>query len=109
MVTAAALSPFLPLTASLLGQAAPRMDPWAFVWRVVPWALVLAGALVVLGLVYRWARRLMSDEGPTSNAFSLSELRRMRDQGVLSAEEFERAKKAVVTRELQALRSDEDE
>ena len=63
-----------------------------FFWSMVLLALLGAGWAVVV-MVKKWAN---TPEDPVSTGFTLSDLRQMHRSGQMSAEEFERAKGAIV-------------
>lgn len=61
-------------------------------------AAVLAAGLVLVVLA-AWARRRLvarKDDPITATGFSLSDLRRLRDEGKMSPEEYERARQLIV-------------
>jgi hypothetical protein len=73
-------------------------------WRIMFWLAVLVLAAVVLGAL-GWALRkwlLREQEPEVGTGFGLSELRRMRDAGQLSEEEFQSARRLIVARTRQA-------
>lgn len=51
--------------------------------------IAITGSLLV---VLAWVRRRMKEPEPTGSGMPLAELRRLRDQGEITAEEFDRAK-----------------
>ncbi len=62
--------------------------------------LLASGLLLILvvigGAVIFWARRQIKRPSRDEMAFSLSDLRRLRDEGRLSEEEYERARDILV-------------
>lgn len=87
----------LPTPAPLLGQAGgtPAMA------KVLIWCAVLLAAAIVLGVAALWLRRrLLSEEDadPVSMGFTLTDLRRMHEEGQLSDEEFDFARRKMVAK-----------
>ena len=83
----------------LLGQGNPAFA----MARVLMWCAVLLGAAVFLGAVFFFIRKRLlnsadEDTDGLSLGFSLSDLRRMREQGQLSEEEFDYAKRKMTAR-----------
>lgn len=64
-------------------------------WLVVIVVLVVAG-VVVIAMLRRLTRDL--DGGAAGTAFTLQELRDMRDAGQLTADEFDRARAEIIGR-----------
>jgi hypothetical protein len=61
------------------------------------WALVLVGVVLVGFLIVSWAKkRLTRTDESLNTGFTLSDLRRLHKEGKLSADEFERAKQAIM-------------
>jgi hypothetical protein len=62
--------------------------------------LLASGVLLILvvigGAVIFWARRQIKKPSRDEMAFSLSDLRRLRDEGKLSEEEYERARDSLL-------------
>jgi len=81
-----------------LGQAhlavgAPQLG------EVVVWSAALLGVVVIGGLVIFALRKRLRDAGvEAGDALSLDDLRRMAARGVISQEEFEAARAAIVAR-----------
>lgn len=69
------------------------------VFDVVLWVIVLIVAVMVLGLVLMKLRRIMieSDRSQTKGLL-LDDLRQLRDQGLISSEEYQRAVEAMAGR-----------
>ena len=64
---------------------------------VAPWLAALVGLVVVGFLLMAWIRRTVNDpSSPAQQAFTLQDLRDMRDSGELSEEEFERARAGMI-------------
>ncbi|MBL0926132.1 MAG: SHOCT domain-containing protein [Phycisphaerales bacterium] len=90
----------MPESAVLLGlvaqQAAsarrPDVGP-VLLWLAVLLGLVLAAGLAVL---YLRTRLLGKDAGPGAGGLTLGELRKLRDAGRITEEEFGRARDAVI-------------
>ncbi len=76
--------------------AAASLATASFLNLAVPAAVVLVVAAVLITVLAVYRRRMNSD---THDApiFTLSDLRRMRNEGQLSDEEFERARSKLVT------------
>ncbi len=66
------------------------------VWDVLLWAAVLIVIVLVFGVVLMQLRRIMreSDTAQTQGLL-LDDLRRLRDEGLLSTEEYQRAVDAM--------------
>lgn len=102
---------------ALLAQAAPGTagtpaTPTASDPRlagVMLWVGVFFLGLMLLALAWFVARRWLvsADTDAAAGAFTLSDLRDMKAKGMITAEEFERAKAAVVSRELEAMKRKE--
>jgi hypothetical protein len=77
-------------------SAQPLLATASFLNLAVPAAIVLvvAAVLITVLAVYRRRMKADTDDAPI---FTLSDLRRMRDEGQLSDEEFERARSKLVT------------
>jgi len=72
--------------------------------------IIVAAAivLVIVGVIVR--KRFQDDDAPAMpTAFTLSDLRQMHQQGQLTDEEFDRAKKAMLARSRAAYQGDEPE
>jgi len=72
-------------------------------WTQLFWVQMLIGSGVVLVMlligfvvVTQIKRRMQTPDEPVGSGFSLSDLRRLYNQGQMSAEEFEKAKEKVV-------------
>ena len=77
---------------------------------VIWWALVMFG-LILLGFyavvrIKRWVTK--PDDGPAAG-FTLSDLRALHRKGQISAEEFEKAKTAIVAAAQRAIERQEEE
>lgn len=63
---------------------------------VIPLAIILVISCALMGIVL-WVRRRLRENDPASeHSFSLSDLRRLRDSGQISEDEFIRAKAKMV-------------
>lgn len=67
--------------------------------EVVIWVIALIAAVLVLGIVLMQLRRMMreSDKAKTQGLL-LDDLRRLRDEGLLSTEEYQKAVDAMASR-----------
>ncbi|MFB0986518.1 MAG: SHOCT domain-containing protein [Phycisphaerales bacterium] len=76
----------------LLAQDAERLFA-----ETLPWIGLLVILILLGGGVAIWLRKRMAVNGDDSSAgFILADLRRMRDQGEISSEEFESAKSKMI-------------
>ncbi len=76
----------------LLAQDAERLFA-----ETLPWIGLLAIFILLGGGIAIWLRKRMAVNGDDSSAgFILADLRRMRDQGEISPEEFESAKSKMI-------------
>lgn len=67
--------------------------------EVVPWLILLLGLVLVGGVLIFLARRMLRDQSSSPpEPFTLQGLRDMRAQGLISDEEFERARTAMIDR-----------
>ena len=84
---------------STLARAPDATALWVTLGRVL---LVVVVAIVLLTLGLWLKRRVMgepeADGGVPSGGFGLGELRRMRDRGEITGEEYERAREKLVER-----------
>ena len=66
--------------------------------EISPWLALLVGVVVLGTIVILMVRRLLTNRECESDgtAFTLQELREMRDRGELTEEEFQRARTAMV-------------
>lgn len=86
------------LHAGLTIALAQRGDPDA-VWSVVLWAVVLIAAVLVMGVVLmKLRRKLREEDEEIGDGLLLDDLRRLRDSGQLSSEEYQRAVAAMAGR-----------
>lgn len=88
------------LAAQGTGRAADLEDVGQGLWRALGWGLLLTVAAVVAFLLAMWVRRQMVG-GPRravleGGGFSLADLRRMRDEGKMSKEEYELSRRRMV-------------
>jgi hypothetical protein len=61
------------------------------------WGAILIGLMLVAFFVYSYFKRWMNDTGTSDNeGFTLSDLRKLRDQGKMSAEEYEQTRSKIV-------------
>jgi Short C-terminal domain len=66
---------------------------------IAPWLGALAGLVIVGFGVLIWVRRVLRNpSGGARPGFTLQDLREMRDAGAITAEEFERAREAMLQR-----------
>lgn len=81
-------------TGVLLGQSS------AVVGRAVMWILILLVAVIILGVVLMRVRKGFFGESdpPPADGLGLDQLRRMRDRGDLSDEEYHRAVDVIAAR-----------
>jgi len=63
---------------------------------LLPSLILVAIILVAWGVLVAVRRKLRAAAGRTGGAFTLQELRQLRDQGTLSEEEFERARASLI-------------
>ena len=69
------------------------------VWDVIIWVIVLIVAVVVLGVILMHLRRIMRESGDSeTQGLLLDDLRRLRNEGHLSHEEYQRAVDALAQR-----------
>jgi len=60
---------------------------------VYVWGAILIGVVLIAFFAYSYFKRWMNDTGDTENhGFTLSDLRKLRDQGKISAQEFEQTR-----------------
>ncbi|MFQ5494501.1 MAG: SHOCT domain-containing protein [Phycisphaerae bacterium] len=72
-------------------------DPSA-AFEGVTWMAVLLGVIVVATVILAWARRrLMSSRSAPGTPFSLADLRRLRDRGELTKNEYEAVRRSMLT------------
>lgn len=77
------------LTLDLLAQSSSS--------SAVTWSLILVVVLVVgFAAVLQIKKWLMAGDEPQATGFTLSDLRRMRKEGSMTEEEFEKAKALIV-------------
>ena len=80
----------------LLGLPAQQGRPVGLTGLVVSFA-VLVGALVIGGVVLLVLRKMaVGKEGSSSRDQSVEQLRELRDRGLLSQEEFDRARRSAL-------------
>lgn len=93
--------------------AAPRYgsgattQPAYSVFSQTPWWLLVGLAvfgIVLFVIAFKWARAWVKGDASEYENFTIAQLRDLRDQGVISASEYDRAKTAIATRELNAIR-----
>jgi len=71
----------------------------AAVGEVVVWVIALIVAVIVLGIVLMQLRRLMREgDKAKTQGLLLDDLRRLRDEGLLTSEEYHRAVDAMASR-----------
>jgi hypothetical protein len=63
---------------------------------VLPATLLLIAFTVVGGVIIFLVRKSMKSPPSKTTTFTLSELRKMRDEGTMSEEEFEHAKQLII-------------
>lgn len=85
------LSPISPVVPSLLAQSGSG--------SVLGWSLLLVILLMVMffgmGMLRKWIKKDEGDEAPKIG-FTLGDMRRMRDEGQITEEEFERARTQMI-------------
>ena len=69
------------------------------VWIAVALVLLLGAGAAVFAFIRRWFHRGQQVMGETGS-FSLAELRQLRDEGQISAEEFDKLKHEVLGKSL---------
>jgi hypothetical protein len=103
----------------LLGQIHQLKDPFASItdedaWDILVgfgWLFGAAFALLIIALLARkwFMRDSFGSEFGGSSQYSLNDLRKMREDGLLSPEEFEKAKIFLVARGKSLVETDEPE
>lgn len=69
------------------------------VWDVVIWVIVLIVVVMLFGVVLMKLRRVMQEsEQMQTKGLLLDDLRRLRDEGLLTTEEYQRAVEAMAGR-----------
>lgn len=69
------------------------------VWNVVLWVVVLIGAVLVMGVVLmKLRRKLREGDEEVGDGLLLDDLRRLRDTGQITSEEYQRAVAAMAGR-----------
>lgn len=63
---------------------------------VLPATLILIAFTVVGGVIIFVARKSLRSNPSKSTTFTLKELRKLRDEGSMSEEEFEHAKQSII-------------
>ncbi len=63
---------------------------------VLPATLLLIAFTVVGGVIIFLVRKNLKQNPTKSSSFTLDELRKMRDEGTMSEEEFEHAKQSII-------------
>ena len=91
----------LPLPAAS-NDARHAMD----ILAALGWLVAAIAAVCVIGFVLHRRLRAQNDRSAQSSAFSLKDLRRMRDEGQLTAEEYERARTRVISQTQRSLNED---
>lgn len=89
----------LSLSLIAQGAASPHAKDAAAIFIALAWLVGGAVVLIVAGIALRKLLMGKSDNDGTV-PFSLADLRRMRDTGQISDEEFERAKSAMIAANL---------
>ncbi len=82
----------LPVTSAASEHAARDLTP-----ILVPSLILVAIILISWGVLVAVRRTVRSNASTHGAAFTLQDLRRLRDQGALSEEEFERARQTLLT------------
>jgi hypothetical protein len=67
---------------------------------VLPATLLLIGFAIVGGIIIFYVRKSLKSSPSTSTTFTLSELRKMRDEGSMSEEEYEQARQSIIEQTL---------
>lgn|GEM_PF-5688011 len=101
----------------ILGQIQQLRDPFASIsdedfWEILigfGWLFGAAFALLIIALIARkWlSRDTFATDFDGSSRYTLNDLRKMRDEGLLSPEEFKKAKVYLLARGKSVLESDE--
>ncbi len=74
-----------------------REAVWQFSTWIVVACLILMAAAIALFAVIAWYRRSWLESAPSSSqAWTLEDLRRLRDQGSMTEEEFQAARSAMI-------------
>lgn len=80
----------------LLNALAQTPDPRQIKWVYI-WGGILIGVVLVCFLIYSAFKRWMNDTGVSeSPGFTLSDMRKLRDEGKISAEEYEQTRAKMV-------------
>ncbi len=82
-----------------------RVDPLAYVGWMVALVVLILIAVGVVAQLRKWLRDDEQAEDPTT--FSLSDLRKLRDEGRLTAAEFDAMKQVVIDRTKSSLTAGE--
>jgi hypothetical protein len=64
-------------------------------WELIGGLVALAGAVLLAILVLEWVKRWVRQPGQPTKGEELSEFRRLKDEGLLTEEEFNRVQSAV--------------
>lgn len=67
---------------------------------VLPATLLLIGFAIVGGIIIFYVRKRLKSSPSSSTTFTLSELRKMRDEGSMSEEEYEQARRSIIDQTL---------
>lgn len=67
---------------------------------VLPATLLLVCFAIVGGIIIFYVRKSLRSSPPLSSTYTLSELRKMRDEGSLSEEEYEQARQSIIDQTL---------
>lgn len=65
---------------------------------VLPATLILIAFAVVGGVVIFSVRKMLKSSPHETKTFTLAELRKMRDSGTMSNEEYEQAKQSIINK-----------
>ena len=63
---------------------------------VLPATILLIAFAIVGGIIIFLVRKKLKSTPTKTTTFSLSELRKLRDEGTLSEEEYERARQSII-------------
>lgn len=73
------------------------VQPGEVFFAILPWMLILIGIVIVGWLLLLFIRRSTGDgESGLDDGFTLGQLRKMRERGEMSDEEFEQARNVIL-------------
>ena len=91
----------LPLMAAS-NDARRAMD----ILAALGWLVAAVAVVCVIGFLLHRRLRSQNDRSAQSSVFSLKDLRRMRDEGQITAQEYERARAKVIRQAQRSLNED---